>query len=413
MQRIRALDGTLLVHHDAASFALRIGGNAPGTLYLDSLCKDYLHASQEDREAVLRRQATVSVAPAAPLPSEGYETNIRPYLRPIIRSRAYAAFLPNDAPDDGTQERDAAASVLDLPFRPLGDDRGIYLAFDREETLSHVGVGSLQAWGVDFDRALSDAVANLRVASLPAWEPMEGGFFRAAWQDSYGCSRLLLPEMFADLGLAGRPVAVASAREDLFVADEHNPVAQRAMLQHARARLEENNRWTAGSLLVLHQGTAWTAFRSADSAVRQAEVNLRNVVLHREYDSQKKALDRVHARTQANPVWTEPFLASETAQGDVFSACRYCQAAGEALLPEVDKLFFFECDARGALMQSPLAVVPWEVAQAIVGTLMAKVDTYPPRYLVKQFPDAEMCERLRAASVFPAHMAARQELSAR
>jgi hypothetical protein len=66
MQRIRALDGTLLVHHDAASFVLRIGGNAPGTLYLDSLYKDYLHASQEDREAVLLRQATVSVAPAAP-----------------------------------------------------------------------------------------------------------------------------------------------------------------------------------------------------------------------------------------------------------------------------------------------------------------------------------------------------------
>jgi hypothetical protein len=407
MQRIRELDDTLAIHYDAARFTLRLGGRTPGTLYLDSLYKDYLHAPQEDREAVLLRQAAVNVSPVEPLPLGDYETTARSHLRPIIRSRAYAAFIRNADPNDYTEETTVDFPVLDLPNRLVGRDRAIYLAFDREDTLSQVCVDSLQDWGVDFDQALSDAVANLRAVSRPAWEPMEGGFFRAAWLDSYGCSRLLLPEMFVDLPLPGRPVAVVSAREDLFVADEYNSAAQLAMLKHARARLEENNRWSAGSLLILDKGDTWVPFRSTDSAVHQAEISLCNIVRHREYHNQKKALDRGYAGSQESPIWVEPFLATETADGHVFSACTYRQASGEALLPEVDKLIFLQSGLDGKLVQSPLSVVPWDVAQSIAGPLMQVVSMYPPRYLVKEFPDAEMCERLQAASIFPAHLAAR------
>lgn len=407
MQRIRTLDGKLAVQHDARSFTLRFGGEAPGTLYLNSLYKDYLHASQEDREAVLRRQAVAAVSTAVPLPSTAYETNIRSHLRPIIRGRGYAATARNAEPADRAGELAGHSRTLDLPCRLLGEDRAIYLAFDREDTLSQIGVNALEEWGVDFDRALSDAVANLRAASVPTWEPTEGGFFRSAWRDSYDCSRLLLPEMFADLPISGRPVAMVSAREDLFVTDEHDVVTQLAMLEHARARLKQNNRWSAGSLLILDKGKEWIPFRAIDSAVRQAEINLCNIVLHREYENQKRTLDRVHALSQGDSVWVEPFLATETTEGEVFSACRYCQASGDALLPKVDKLLFIECDSKGKVIQSPLAVVPWEVAQSIVGPLMSAVDMYPPRYLVKEFPDAQMRERLRAASILPAHLAAR------
>jgi hypothetical protein len=407
MQRIRELDDKSVVHYDAERFTLRTGGVAAGTLYLESLYMDYLHAPQEDRDAVLLRQASVSARPAKSLPSEDYETNVRPHLRPIVRGRAYAACMRNADASDGAANPAADLPMPDLPHRLLGVDRAIYLAFDHEDRLSQVGIGSLEEWGVDFDQALADAIANLRVMSRPVWEPMEGGFFRAAWRDSYDCSRLLLPEMFAQLPLFQRPVIMVSAREDLFVADEHDPAAQLAMLKHARARLEENNRWTAGSLLVLEKNGAWAPFRSVDAAVRQAEIDLSTVVRHREYDIQKKALDRVHAGASQGAVWIEPFAASETVQGHVTSACTYRQAAGEALLPEVENLFFLECGPVGKIIQSPLAVVPWDVARSIVGSLMCAVDMYPPRYLVREFPDAEMRERLRAASSLPAHLTGR------
>lgn len=403
MQRMRELDAQVVVRVDAAEFAVRVGvGAGASTLYLESLYKDYLHASQEGRDAVLFHQATVATSPLVSLPQAGYETSVRAHLRPIIRGRAYGAVASH-----ASLSSDIWGTGGDLPSRPLGRDRAIYLAFDREHALHQVSAHALEVWGIDFDHALSDALANLRAETRPEWELMEGGFFRAMWRDSYGCSRLLLADMFVGFPFSGRPVAVMAAREDLFVADEHNSAAQLAMLEHARARLRENNRWSGGSLLVLEKDGTWHPFEPVDPVVRQAEVSLCNIVRHREYDNQKKAMDQFQAGSQEKTFWIEPFLAKETADGQVFSACTYCQASGEALLPEVERLIFLQCGPDGKLMQSPLSVVPWDVARTIVGPLMSAVNTYPPRYLVKEFPDAEMRERLRAASIFPAHLAAR------
>jgi len=394
--RIRESEPALKLVYDEKSHTLGVGSAPVQKRFLANMFKDYLRAPQEERDGLLTRHAIACTTdPTMPGAEADYDKDVRPHLVPIVRSRANAYAVQALDPAEYVEGATTPLSVPLLVGRQLGEDRTVHLAFDTEHMMSQVPASSLAEWGVDFERALSDATANLRAATVPRWEPMEGGFFRGNWNDSYDCSRLLLPEVFAALPLDGQPVAVVSARQDIFVASDRNPQAQLAMLLHARERLDVNNRWCSGSLIVL-EGDHWKPYASPDAAVRQAEATLCNVILSDAYGAQKQALEKAHA-AEGNEIFVASFMAYQRQDASIFSICTYSEGV-EALLPRTDRVVFLETNPDGSVKEPMLADLPWQTAHAIAGHLMEPVDTYPPRFRVKAFPDASLREQLRAAA---------------
>lgn len=397
--RIRESEPGLKLGYDEASHTLAVGSAPMQKRFLTNMFKDYLRAPQEQRDGLLTRHAMSCTAnPGLPGAEADYDRDVRPHLVPIVRSRANAYAVQSlDLSQyvEGAADATGPISLPTLVGRQLGEDRAIHLAFDTEHMMAQVSEASLAEWGVDFERALADATANLRAGSAPNWEPMEGGFFRGNWDDSYDCSRLVLPEVFAALPLDGQPVAVVCARQDIFVTSDRNHEAQLAMLRHARERLEVNNRWCSGSLIVL-EGDSWKPYTSPDAAVRQAETTLCNMILHDAYGTQKQALEKAHAADNAD-IFVASFMAYQRQDESVVRICTYSEGV-EALLPRTDRVIFLETGADGAAKERPLADLPWEAAHAIAGHLMVPLDTYPPRFHVKAFPDASVRQQLREAA---------------
>lgn len=399
IRRIQVLDPGRELSYDAQEHAILLNKNPPHHAFIGNLYKDYLRASQEMRPALLERQAKLHVTPPVMLNDElDYETSVRPHLIPILRSRGEMLMLQNlDPRRVGVVTIDPSA-IPRMSSRLLGEDRAVFLAFDTPEAISQVSDAQLEKWGVSFDQAFADAVINLRAGTTPRWEEMEGGFFRAAWNDSYDCSRVVLPEAFLDLPFQGRPVAVVAARNDLFVADEHNPAGQAAMLRQALKNLEANNRWCAGSLIVLGRDGTWMPYASPDPVVSRAETNLRNLVMHREYGTQKEVLDKANQASKID-TFVATFMAFEQKGSDnIVSMCTFSEGV-EAVLPKTERIMFLESRADGKPSDAPLAILPWDKAYSIAGSLMTQTQDYPPRFHVKGFPDVAMRQRLRAAEV--------------
>lgn len=387
----------LRFEHDAASSELR-GVDPAQRFFLGNMHKDYLRAPQHKRDALLTRHALMcATPPSLPEAAQDYERDVRAHLLPIVRSRANTWAVRNLAPSQlGTDA--APRNLLHTTGRALGDDRAIYLAFDTEHAMTQVSDTDLERWGVDFERALADAIANLRAASVPKWQPMEGGFFRGHWEDSYDCSRIALPELFAALPLGGaRPVAMVPARTELLVAPGHDVHAQLAMLHYAAECLDDNSRWCAASLIVLAIDGGWVPHHAADAGVREAESDLRNRILSNEYATQKQALDRENERTGSD-LFIASFMAYEdSGTGHTFSICSWSEGV-DTWLPKTDRVCFLENGGADGKPQS-VAIVAWDAAVAIAGALLREVDgEYPPRFHVDAFPDAAMRERLRAAA---------------
>jgi hypothetical protein len=398
--RIRQSEPSLKLSYDEKSHQLSVGTAPVQKRFLTNMFKDYLRAPQEEREGLLTRHAISCVStPGLPGAEADYGKDVRPHLVPIIRSRSNAYAVQTLDPTQYVEGLTVPISLPTIPGRVIGEDRAVHLAFDTEHMMSQVSAGSLAQRNVDFDRALADAMANLRAASVPKWEAAEGGFFRGIWNDSYDCSRLLLPEVFAALPLDGRPVAVVSARQDIFVTSDRNVQTQLAMLRHARERLDVNNRWCSGSLIVL-EGDSWKPYESPDASLRQAEATLCNVILHDAYGSQKQVMEKAYA-VEGKDIFVASFIAYQLQDASVVSVCTFSEGI-EAQLPRADRVIFLEVEPDGTARKPPLADLPWRTAYAIAGHLMEPLDTYPPRFHVRAFPDALVRQQLREAAAINA-----------
>ncbi|SOD25325.1 hypothetical protein SAMN05518800_1852 [Variovorax sp. YR752] len=394
--RIRQSEPNLRLSYDEKSHQLSVGTAPVQKRFMTNMFKDYLRAPQEQRDGLLARHAiTCTSNPEIPGAEADYDKDVRPHLVPIIRSRSNAYVAQTLDPSQYVEGLAVPISLPTIPGRVIGEDRAVHMAFDTEHMMTQVSADSLAEWGVDFERALADATANLRAATVPNWEAMEGGFFRGAWNDSYDCSRLLLPEIFAALPLDGQPVAVVSARQDIFVTSDRDLQGQLAMLRHARERLDVNNRWCSGSLIVL-EGDSWKPYESPDASVRQAEATLCNVILHDAYSSQKQVMEKAY-EVEGKAIFVASFMAYQRQDASIVSVCTFSEGV-EAQLPRADRVIFLEVEPDGTARKPPLADLPWRTAYAIAGHLMEPLDIYPPRFHVRAFPDASVRQRLREAA---------------
>jgi len=149
----------------------------------------------------------------------------RPVSRPFL---PLAEALPRLYPKVRTRlqlERYSRGGGRPVPvWRPLAGNLRVSLVLDLPSRDLDLEAGHVEAWGVDFERLLQQARANLVVRSGDGRFHATGqGCFRSTWQDDLDGSRILLPYLLRALPVKGDPVALLPRRDLLLVAGAGDP----------------------------------------------------------------------------------------------------------------------------------------------------------------------------------------------
>jgi len=384
---LRAAGERRALNCDAREFSIRVGtdpGRPEAVYYLINGFRSWRAASDDPgRQAVLQRYAQVLEAESAGSREFG---QIAPRLMAGVRDRAYLELNRlAQAVEFGV---DHASPTLQ---RPLAADIAQVLLVDAEDSVSLVPESSLASWGVTWDAALAQGLANLRARSNEVHIVEHQGVF--AWQvnDSYDAGRILLTGALADVGVCGELVAMVPDRDVLLLAGSEDMTQLRALAAVAQRRFDEGGRLLSGWPLVL-RGGQWQLFDPpAEVATEFRRVERRYASLA--YRQQSEALQK-YLEVLGEDVFVGSWLleSADDAPPGEFTALAVWTEGVETMLPEVDEVVFNGAD-------EVMYRVPWARARAVVAGLMQSTEYFPARWRVDGFPTQQQLLAMGARRV--------------
>jgi hypothetical protein len=384
--RSAGLQGEL--RYDAEHFTIivpELEGQHGLTIFLGNFYGEYRASPPGQRTKTLERLVRFAASPpAGPVPY----AQARSALLPVVRPRSYFEMVQlmdfGDPKDGGVK-----GNEVPVVWRPLGEVLGVALVYDTPDAMKYVGSGDLSGWGTTFEKALAEALENLRQKSQEELVVMAPGTCRGAWRDSYGSSRLLLDEVVRRCPVHGDPVVMVPNRDELLVTGSRDDegllkAAEWALAAYAVPRPVDGRalRRTAKGwepFMPSKGSKSWLVFRKLLVASQASE-----------YATQAEALDEQHQR-QGVDISVGKFIPYEDEHGNAFSQAIWVRDI-DTLLPRVDMLIFM--DSKLGPDAPPVAVVRWDVVQRDVGGLLVpEKGLYPVRYRLKGFPSAEQIAR--------------------
>jgi len=373
-QALRAAGEQRVLRYDAREYLIRVGADPArpeGIFYLDNGFRARQSASDEAaRREVLQRYSRALGDPH----DETWEfSEIAPRLVAGVRDRAYLEFNRLSV---GTQFGVEAASPT--VQRPLTADIARVLLLDAEASVSLMTESTLERWGVAWETAFAQGLANLRARSNEVHVIEHDGVL--AWQsnDSFDAGRILLIDTLAGLPVRGELVAMAPDRDVLLLAGSEDIAQLRALVAVAHRRFDECNRLLSGWPLVL-RGGQWQVFDPpAEVATVFGRLVRRYAALG--YRQQSEVLQKY-----LEAVGEDVFVGSWVLESDKdappgdFTTLAIWSEDVVTLLPEVDEVVFNGDD--GVLYRAP-----WTRVRAVVAHLMQSTEYFPVRWHVDGFP---------------------------
>jgi hypothetical protein len=216
------------------------------------------------------------------------------------------------------------------------------------------------------------------------------GLLERQSSDGSAAARMLLPEEFDALPLAGHPVVLAASPELLLAAGADDEGALTALARRAREALD-HPRAISGFVFRL-AGGAWNPWLPEPGHAAHAPLKRLQVESQaRDYMEQKRFLDEL-GRKARDPLCLASFSAMEHEETREPMSFTVWPEGLDILLPKADQVVFFQPDVTGETGEV-VARAPWDRVQLLAGDLMEPLEMYPPRYRVCDFPSPE---RLRA-----------------
>jgi hypothetical protein len=315
-----------------------------------------------------------------PLPESFAE--VRAHLIPIVRTSAQVDIWSLMGIEAGGDPAPAWKHVV--------ADLHATVAFDTPEALVPIPARRLARWGVALDEVLGEARSCL--ADEPITERV-AGLFEVA-----GSGRLLRPDLLGRLRLHGAPIAMVPGGERLLVAGSQDTAALVALVDVVDEALREPRPGSAQLVRLRHD--SWVPFElppGHPAARRHAELAL--LARSGEYAEQKKALDRVYAKTGKN-IFVANHAVVRAPDQTLLSWCAWTPAVSS--LPESDLIGFVDSTAPdGDPRRSPL-MVAWRSAIPIVGPRMRRdPELRLTRHLVDTFPSDDELAALAEKAARP------------
>lgn len=358
--------------HDRFSLVL---GDGFGTLFLHNLHAEWREAGGAAKHAVVERAAAFAHEQKA---EDIALADVMGALLPVVRNLSHLRNQWLDPPLKADKDH------FDYALKEFCGALAISVAIDRPNSIKILAASRLRQWSRTLDDLLPIALDNLRAISPSKFERMKEGHFVSAYNDNYDASRLLLPDLFANLPLRGNPVAVAVSRSCLVVCGSHELDALVAMAQFAEDEIDRDQRAISFLPLVLRDGS-WRRFDFSDGNVPA----LSRLCVKQDlwdYTEQKTLLEGYFERTGR-----DIFVASLEAleyEGRCHTWAVWTTDA-VSLLPRADALAI-------RLSEGDTIVRTWADIEAHCGPLQVEPGMTPTRYLVERRPSDECLQSLRA-----------------
>jgi hypothetical protein len=377
---LRAGGMAVPITYDAENFQLLLKvGSIQHKAYLGNHYSHYEKAPQRERPALVAHTLRFIQFSIEPMP-ESFES-CRPALLPSIRTRAEIALLLLQVEQD-------QPTVDGMPFADLAGDLAVTLSIDKPEAIVPVMAHMLERWSVSFDEALAIACDNLRARSRDLFERISPDLYASPWRDSYDSARLLLPELFGQLRVPGRLLAMPAAREGLMLTGSDAPHGLAAMAEFARGL--PNGMRPISTTILQWTGAGWAPYMLDPACPEHRDLIARQIEeTHQRYAQQKELLDAAHQKAG-----TDIFVASYRVaefEGGRFKSDAVWGEGLDTLIPRVDRLMLMPA------VGTRVIVVPWETAWDLVGKYLSATDFHPARFRVREFPSEAELATLAAA----------------
>ncbi len=366
---------------DEAEFRVLYGTDGKAIVNLHNAYREFCNAGKADRSNVLNPYvAMMHQTPSLPATF----TEAKAHLLPVIRARAFEEYRRSMLAEN------SIANSGGESFRLISGDAIILIAFDTDASIAIIGDTQFKKWGITFQVALEESMANLRRRSPADFREIAKGVYQGTWGDSYDASRLLLADELLKTPI-GPDVTVMIPTRGVFLATAANDArAQRAMLDFAMKAAQDEGRTVSSAIYHFPAGRP-AEFILRDSSARLKQLGLKRIYLIEDYQTQKNELEKQFEKS-GSPIFVASYTVFRDKQGRVFSACSWTEGV-DSLLPVTDAIGFVG-DARNSEKRL-IKMVNWSDAIAGLGNLMEKVEGYPTRYRVKTFPDPKTLEALK------------------
>lgn len=362
------------------TFAIREGSRS---VFLENLFAELHHRWPWQRRAVVTRWVESSREMELAVPDSFEEAKVD--LLPALR---HPASFKSVALLEGT----AAASGIDAASRPLTSNLGAYLALDRPASMRFVGEVLLQRWGVTFETAFEQALENLRNRSKTPLQQVGRGIAVSAFGDSYDASRILLPEVLAQVEAPGDPVAIVPGRSALILTGDRDFEPLAAAMQVALEAWENEPRPVSLLPIVRRAGQWQELVLPRGHACYDLLCELRVREAAQLYDDQTPALQSWMER-QGEDVYVAQLIASKHTESGRFNSIAVWSRGVDSLLPRAEQVAFFDPDRKEE--ERNLALVDFDLVESHLRQAFERTEHVPERFRARSFPPEEAILELR------------------
>jgi hypothetical protein len=363
-------------------FEIRCGSNRG---FLGNVYTSYCQAKGAQRDSILNN--FVSVMVDLPKHTESRFEEVRADIAIVVRERALLAFTSLLWQLDGVEKppKIQAEPISAWFAKALVIDAPSYMSLASEEQLS--------GWGCPPYELYALGLQKLTDAKAPAFSA-DNGVFRGTWDDDYDSSRILIPGIFDDLPLRGKPIVTIPNRLTLLVAGSEDTNAVRRMLATAEEIVRTKAKPQNPAPLVIRNGDVFDYSVPATSPIFNEVERAKRLAALFYYTEQKERLDELYEKN-GKDFFVATYTLNRLDSGAHIS-CAVWTKGGAALLPVVDEIVFVDTDRPKG--QNVVARVRWPVAAKFLADLMLDTEMFPQRFYVSSFPSPEQLLSLLSKS---------------
>lgn len=267
------------------------------------------------------------------------------------------------------------------------------MVYDSPFKVSYIDQDRLSIWNSIFADVVALAIKNLRTSATPSFQSVSQNLILANWNDSYGASRLILTELFADLPVAGKPVALVFDASSIFLTGS-NDIAGIITLT---TLMEKMNADKAVSILmspiVLENGE-WKPFVDSADRVGNGCLKYLNIIARvKDWEMLQGHLKKSKAVLAKQLLVVTPQVAEERSTGNLITSCQWGEGV-TSLLPRTDGVIFQ--DRVSEKVFEAVGSATWAAIEHVCGDLLIAQAYYPDRFQTKRFPSKSELNAMRA-----------------
>ena len=340
---------------------------------LGNFRRNYDQIDKSDRDDWLRQHVLGMLQNA--LPEQLDDTS---HLSVGVRSRTYleAARLAAGLTGDGPPAA--------IPHRVIAGDLVAVILWDTPVSMVTLGDDQFSKWGRSFDELYPIALSNVAAMAVEGYAALDDRTFRFLGGDEYNSARFLVDEIMKQLPLTGNLVVCVPTRNTLIVTSADDAAGMKIAFDLAGNPAEEASVYFKP---IVGRSPSWRLLELDDT--HPAYAAWERLTRIEEADSAASVKDLLQ-----QSVGEEVFVASisifeEPQSGRLRTVCAWTEGV-PTLLPRTDAVAFVRPIESGHDVRE----ASWDWVTEHCSHLMEPTDHHPPRWLVEDFPPADLVDTL-------------------